>query len=77
MSATQTQKRTDYLMSKIPAEKREALEKKYRARFDRAARYLGRGVYDWQGLQSRDTGVLFLKGVLTFEGIKFKEDPED
>jgi hypothetical protein len=72
-----SQKRTDYLTSKIPVARREELEKKYRAKFDKNARYLGRGVYDWQGLQSRDTGVLFLKGVLTFEGIKFKEDSED
>jgi hypothetical protein len=53
------------------------VETKYRKRFEKSARYLGHGVYEWQGVQSRDTAVLFLKGVLHFEHISFKEDIED
>lgn len=72
-----SENRINYLQSKIPKGQEESLELKYRKKFDKNARYLGHGVYEWQGLQSRDTGVLFLKGVLTFENIKFKEDNED
>ena len=53
------------------------VETKYRKRFEKNARYLGRGVYEWQGVQSKDVRVLFLKGVLHFEGVAFKESAED
>ncbi len=72
-----TEKRISYLESKIPKGQETVLEEKYRKRFDKNARYLGHGVYEWQGLKARDTRVLFLKGVLTFEQIKYKEDNED
>jgi len=72
-----TEKRIEYLTKKVEAIPGLNPEIKYRHRFEKNARYLGRGVYEWQGVQSRDTAVLFLKGVLCFENVEFKEDSED
>jgi hypothetical protein len=52
------------------------VETKYRKRFEKSARYLGYGVYEWQGVKATDTRALFLKGVLTMENIKFKPDED-
>lgn len=66
-------KRLAYLQRKFPKGQEQILEEKYRKRFEKNARYIGHGVYDWQGLTSTDTAELFLIGVLTFEGISFKQ----
>ena len=44
-------------------------EKKYRKNFEKQSRYMGSGVYEWNGLLSKDTQILFLKGVLYGENI--------
>ncbi len=72
-----TEKRIEYLSKKVKAIKGLDAEIKYRKRFDKNARYLGHGVYEWQGVKARDTAVLFLKGVLCMENVSFKDSTED
>jgi len=67
-----TEKRIEYLESILP--KKVDVEKKYRKRFNKEARFVGNGVYSWgDGIFSTDTRELFLIGVLTGEGIKFRK----
>lgn len=63
--------RIEYLQSKLP--KDLDIDAKYGKNFDKYARYLGNGVYDWRGIKATDTQELFLIGVLKQENIKFKE----
>ena len=45
-------------------------EKKYRKNFEKNSRYMGCGVYEWNGLLSKDTQILFMKGILYYEKVK-------
>jgi len=65
-----TEKRIKYLESKVTKE----LEDKYRKNFDRSAGYKGNGVYEWANVYSTDTRELFLMGILSIEGIRFKKE---
>lgn len=64
-------KRVEYLVSKLP--KDVNIEEKYKADFEKYARYLGNGTYSWKGIYAPDTRILWLTGVLKMEGIKFDE----
>lgn len=69
--------RINYLESNLPKEVIDfngnitTVEKKYRANFEKYARYEGNGVYQWKGLRATDTAELFLIGVLRSENISF------
>jgi hypothetical protein len=72
--------RITYLTNKLPKTVKNyngetvTVEEKYRANFEKYARYLGNGVYTWKGITATDTAVLFLMGVLFSERIKFKQE---
>lgn len=65
--------RETYLLSKFPKGKFEEIESKHEENFQKYSRYMGNGVYNWMGIFSPDTRLLFLMGMLHKEGIKFKE----
>lgn len=64
--------RIKYLESRLP----EGLDinEKYGSKFDKYARYMGNGVYQWDGILATDTRELFLMGVLNREKIDYKEE---
>lgn len=49
-----------------------SVEKKYRANFEKYARYEGNGIYQWKGLRANDTAELYLIGVLSCENIPYE-----
>lgn len=63
--------RITYLESLLP--KNRNIEDLYYPKFEKYSRYIGNGVYTWDGFYSPDTRVLFLMGCLRREKIKFKE----
>ena len=62
--------RINYLMGLIPEDL--DYDTKYRSEFNKFARYMGNGVYQWNGIYSSDTAELFLMGVLSREGIEYE-----
>ena len=69
------EERIQYLENKLKQIPPEVdVEEKYRKSFERFARYLNEGVYEWCGVIARDTRELFLEVVLLKENIKFKSE---
>ena len=68
----QDMQRVKYLESLLPYDESE-LNKKYKYNFERYATYLGNGVYQWGGIACSDIRELWLMGVLSREGIEFKQ----
>lgn len=67
-----TKERISYLEKKV--NKLLIDPEKHRAKFEKQARYLGNGVYNWCGQYSADVQELWLMGVLIHEGIPFKSE---
>ena len=59
---------TEYLEAKLPKE----IDPKYIEQFEKYARYVGNGIYEWRGNMSTCTRQLFAMGVLSILNIKFK-----
>jgi hypothetical protein len=54
----------------------EYYEKKYRKAFEKQARFMGNGVYQWAGIYSNDTQLLWLRGICGIEGIQYEDETD-
>jgi len=62
-----------YLESLLPYPE---VEDKHYPRFEKQARYLGNGVYSFNGVYETNTRALFLMGVLVAEGISYEVEDD-
>jgi len=65
--------RVKYLEGLLPKPEDE-IDSMYAQRFNKYATYLGNGVYQWGGIIASDLRELYLMGVLSREGVQYRQE---